>query len=411
MTELLPLHFLIIDDDELTALTHQRILLNAGFKATVITSSEEALKQIPHLQPDCILSDLMMPQLDGHALFLEVKKITHIKPPKFILMTGKTYDFDRRRSRQLGVDGYLTKPMHPDHFVHDLLEIINERMTIQFWGVRGSLPVPGKQTTIYGGNTNCVSLSFAKREFFIFDGGTGIKELSNHLMRENHFPMQGRIFITHPHHDHIQGLPFFAPFYQKGNEFEILGANHGEQTMEELISRQMDNVYFPITMREFSANVSFRSLEEETFHIDSLEVSSIFLNHPGRCLGFKIKNHNKIFCYITDVELYLKDSPHYSAHEVAKLTNFIEGADLLVIDTAYSDEEYLKKIGWGHSCVSAVVDLAHEAKAKILCLYHHEPDEVDTDIDKKVEHARLLLKAKQSQTHCIAAHETDKIIL
>jgi phosphoribosyl 1,2-cyclic phosphodiesterase/CheY-like chemotaxis protein len=411
MKEASKLHFLIIDDNKFLADVHKDMLESAGYKVTCITASKDVLVQIPTLQPDCIICDILMPDLDGFDVFKNIQKIENIKKPVFIILTGKVFEFDRRHAFQLGVDGYLTKPVNPETFVNDILEIYNGTMAVQFWGIRGTLPVPGKLTVEYGGNTNCVTLLISHKHFFIFDAGSGIKELSNHLMHENKFPMAAKIFISHPHYDHINGFPFFKPLYIKGNEFEILGASQGEISVEKLISDQMDSIYFPITMNEFAAKLTFKDLVENSYDMDGIQVKTLLLNHPGNCLGYRIEHNNKSFCYITDNEIYLEDSPQYNQFEVDRLIHFMSDADFVVIDSTYTDEEYPKKIGWGHSSIGRVVDIADKATVKTLCLYHHDPDQFDKDIDLKLEHARSLLKSRESKTICIAAHEGARIII
>jgi phosphoribosyl 1,2-cyclic phosphodiesterase len=406
------MHFLIVDDDKTIAETHGKLLENAGHQVTILTSPKEALNQLPILAPDCIISDLMMPEFDGIEFFQKARKLEEIKKhPPFIILTSKVFEFDRRRAFEMGVDGYLTKPAHPDTFLSDLLEIINKEMTVQFWGVRGTLPVPGENTVIYGGNTNCLTLSLAKKHFFIFDAGTGIKKLSNHLVKQKAFPMSAKIFISHPHYDHINGIPFFVPLYMKGNEFEFLGSPSGDLTVEKIISDQMDSIYFPITVKEFAAKITYRDLAEETFNIDDIEIQTMLLNHPGKCLGYRVKYNNKIFCYITDHELYMENVPYYNQFEVDRLIHFIQDTDVLVIDSTYTDSEYTMKIGWGHSAVSRVVDIADKAHVKLLCLYHHDPDQFDKDIDFKVREAVELLEERKSETRCIAPREVEKITL
>ena len=162
----------------------------------------------------------------------------------------------------------------PEPSKEDASQANGDAMEIRFWGVRGTLPVPGKKTMRYGGNTNCVSMNFGKKHFFIFDAGTGIKELSNFLVSQNKFPLSAKLFISHPHYDHINGLPFFVPLYMPGNEIEIFGTSHGGISIEKLISGQMDSIYFPITIKELSAHLKFHNLGEEEFYIDDLQVGT-----------------------------------------------------------------------------------------------------------------------------------------
>ena len=292
---------------------------------------------------------------------------------------------------------------------HDMLD---GKMIIHFWGCRGTLAVPGTKSLKYGGNTNCITVNIANTHHFIFDAGTGIKELSNHIMKNGKAPYKAKIFISHPHYDHINGIPFFVPLYIKGNEFEFLGSDQIGVTLEEYLSKQMDSVYFPVTMNEFSSTVSFHSLNEETIMIDDIIIKTMQLNHPGKCLGYRVEHHGKSFCYVTDNELYLpEDKKRYNQHGVDRLIAFIKDADVLIIDSTYTDKEYSKKIGWGHSPLSSVVDIADKANVKLLCLHHHDPDQTDDDIDLKLTQAQTILSERHSSTRCIAPHEGDEITL
>lgn len=406
------LHFFIIDDDKATLGIYKKLLEDAGYVVTSLTSCQTALEKIIELKPDCILCDLSLPDIDAVSFFQTLRKTDLPKQPRFIIVTAKLFEFDKRNALKMGVDGYITKPINPETFLTEILEIVNKTMVIHFWGVRGTLSVPGKKTVLYGGNTNCVTLCFAQKHFLIFDAGTGIKELSNYLLKENKLPMNAKMFITHPHYDHINGIPFFVPLYLKGNEFDIYGTNHGDITIKKLLSDQMDNIYFPVTMNEFAAKLSFHNVNaEENFFIDDLNIRTILLNHPGRCIGYSVRYENKLFCYITDNELFLKSSPHYNQFEVDKLIEFIKDADILIMDTTYTDEEYEKKVGWGHTSVTRAVEVASAAHVKLLCLYHHDPDQFDKDINQKLQFAKQLLKKLGSKTRCIAPREGDKLYI
>lgn len=405
------LHFLIIDDDKSSIEIYRSLLEKAGHTVSALTSNEHALEQIMTIQPDCVLCDLMLPDLDSLMLFQQLRAKKNIRQPVFIIITSKQFVGDRQQAFDIGVDGYLTKPIDPEAFVDNVLEIALGRMVVEFWGIRGTLPVPGEKTVHYGGNTNCVSLSIAKKNFFIFDAGTGIKELSNHLTKKNVLPFSAKIFISHPHYDHINGFPFFVPLFIKGNEFEVFGTNQGKQDIEALMSNLMDCVYLPFSIKEFSAKLKFHHIDEGNFSIENIDIQTMLLNHPGRCLGYRVEYKGKVFCYVTDNELFFENSPCYNQFEVDRLMKLIKEADVLVIDATYTDEEYIHKVGWGHSAVSRVIDVADQARVKLLCLYHHDPEQYDQEIEAKLKQARALLKTRHSATRCIAPREGEKIVI
>jgi len=401
--------FVIVDDDPMMAQTMQTLLAKDGHKVTVFNSGKEALEQIPAIAPDCVLLDLMMPGIDGFSVIKELTKQESLSATRYIVVSAKAYEFDRQQAFRDGAHGYLTKPINPNTFAEQVVRMIGDHMNLSFWGCRGTLPVPGEGSLRYGGNTSCVSIEFPRDELFIFDAGSGIKALSNHLLQQKRKRINGKIFISHPHWDHINSLPFFVPLYMQGNEFEILGAQHGDLTMRQIASAQMEGVYFPITLKEFAARVYFRNLREEVLQIGNVSVSTMLLSHPGVCLGYRVDYGGRSICYITDNEMFLDDSEFYNSYYEGKLADFVRGCDVLITDSTYSDAEYVSKVGWGHSCISKVVDLAHAGEVKQLFLFHHDPDQNDDDIDVKLETAQKLLADLGSSTVCFAPKEGDKL--
>lgn len=397
--------YYIVDDDRIFARFLTRYLGPQARVLSCSTPSHATVDDIVALRPDAVILDIMMPEIDGHDLCRRLRAVPALDDTKIIVLSGKAYEFDREKAFSLGADGYLTKPVDPDRIAAQIRRIMDDRIEMTFWGVRGTLPVPGERALRYGGNTSCMTLVFPRDNLFIFDAGTGIKALSRHLLETHPAMLAGKIFISHPHWDHINGLPFFTPLYLQGNEFEVLGPAHTDVTLRELIAGQMDGVYFPIKIKEFGATVSFRDLREERITVDGLQVDTLLLNHPGNCLGYRVHYKDRSVCYVTDNELFPPDSPSYNPAYVEKLVAFVQGANALVTDSTYKDDEYPGKERWGHSPVSQVAALAHRARVKALFLCHHDPDQTDDDIDQKLATARTYLDEHGSQTECIAPKE------
>lgn len=395
----------VVDDDEIMLLAIKALFTSLGADIKTNESSIKALEEIKDERPDLVILDLMMPEMDGMDMCRLMRQESTLNDTKIVFFSGKSYEHDQQRAMSYGADGYLVKPLLDDTFISAVEEILEEKIEITYWGVRGTLPVPGEKSLKYGGNTNCVTIQFPKNNFFILDAGTGIKKLSDHLMEEGAANFHAKILISHPHWDHINALPFFVPLYMPGNEFEIFGASHGHVTMRELISAQMDGVYFPIRIKEFAARTYFTDLKEEEFMVNDIKVKTLLLSHPGTCLGYRLEFKHRSICYVTDNELYPEGEPGYNQNYWRKLTEFIQETDVLITDTTYTDEEYEKKAGWGHSSVSQVVKLAHEAQVKELHIIHHDPDQFDEDIDRKLESARSMLDQMNSKTKCVAPHE------
>lgn len=397
----------IVDDDQHYIDIQATLLEAAGHTVSYETRSVDALPKILEEQPDCVLIDIMMPEMDGLQLTREIRSKDRTRKMKIVVVSAKPYEYDKKRALEFGADGFITKPIDMDSYLPKIEKLIEDRIVMTFWGVRGTLPVPGAKALKYGGNTSCLTLEFPRGEFFIFDAGTGIKALSDHIGEKGPARLDAKIFISHPHWDHINALPFFAPLYVQGNEFEILGPAHGDVTTRELISAQMDSVYFPINIREFAASVHFTDLGEGSLRFGDIGIDAMLLSHPGNCLGYRIEYNDRSICYITDNELFPPESPAFNPRYLASLTKFVHRCDALITDTTYSDSEYKRKVNWGHSPISPVVTLAHEAEVKTLYLFHHDPDQSDEDIDSKLETADRLLTNLRSSTRCVAPTEKE----
>ena len=402
--------YLVDDDPDILALL-KMLLVKAGHSVETNESSQQALKAIPSARPDCVITDLMMPEMDGFELCRELRRRPELQSMKIIVLSAKSYDFDRRRARELGADGYIVKPIVTETLLASIDEFVSEKMTLTYWGVHGTMPVPGPTTLRRGGNTPCLSIEIGGEPLYIFDCGSGIKQLSDQIMRSGQQRFSGRIFISHTHWDHINTVPFFAPLYVRGNQVEIYGPYQGDLTIARAIAAQMEGVYFPVTIREFGAHLVFRDLREETLDFGLVKIDTMLLKHPGSCLGYKVRCHGHSICYITDNELYLPSDPRRDQRYLDRLTEFLRGTDLLITDTTYRDHEYPSKVDWGHSCVSEVADLAVRAGVKRLHLFHHDPDQSDDDIDRKLDETRVHISRLGGNVECDAPAEKSKVTL
>lgn len=404
--------FFIIDDDPDTLALLAKVLRNAGHAVETRSSSRQALEEIPHAKPDCVITDIMMPGLDGFELTRELRRRPELAGMKIIVLSAKSYEFDRRRAKELGADGYLLKPIRYETVLDSIYEVISQQVAVSYWGVHGTLPVPGKATVRYGGNTPCVSVKVGGGEpLYVFDCGSGIKRLSDHLLASGENRITARIFISHPHWDHISTIPFFAPLYARGNQVEIHGPYQGDLTMEQVVSAQMQSVYFPVTIREFGAHIMYRDLREENLSYGPVRIATMLLSHPGYCLGYRLSCHGHSVCYITDNEMHLPGDPRRDERYIERLAEFVRDADLLITDTTYRDHEYPAKVDWGHSCVSQVAVLAARARVKRLHLFHHDPDQTDDDIDRKLGETREQLERLGAVLECEAPTEGSSLVL
>ena len=282
-------------------------------------------------------------------------------------------------------------------------------LRIQFWGTRGSIPSPGPQTIRYGGNTPCVEVRTSEGWLIILDAGTGLRELGRSLIaRANGSPIHGDIFLTHAHWDHIQGLPFFGPIFQRGNHFTIWGSEALETSIDRVVRDQMSPVVFPVAFEEIDATVDFRGIADEKCRGNGYWVQAFRVRHPGGALGYRFSDGNgpgNALVYISDNEL--NPTAVYDSGSTWRrdLVTFVQGARVLVHDTMYTVEEYDHHRGWGHSTHEDALELAMEGGVEELVLFHHKPERTDDEVDRRVEECRNYVKRRGRKLEITAAAE------
>jgi CheY-like chemotaxis protein/phosphoribosyl 1,2-cyclic phosphodiesterase len=263
---------------------------------------------------------------------------------------------------------------------------------VRFWGTRGSIATPGRSTVQYGGNTSCVEVRTRAGTLIVFDCGTGARGLGKSLLN-NGRAVAGSILLGHSHWDHIQGFPFFGPAFVPGNHFNVYAPTGGDKQLSEVLAGQMQYTYFPLRLEQLQAQIDFHDLGEDTFNIGEATVQAQYLNHTGLTLGYRLTVGGVTVVYATDHEPHAatlwkcapNGGPGHLLHPGdQRHLQFLSGADLLIHDAQYTGVEYADKVGWGHSPMEYVVDIAAAAGVKRLALFHHDPWHADTDLDHLV---------------------------
>ena len=298
-------------------------------------------------------------------------------------------------------------------------------MLVRFWGVRGSIPVPGRTTNKYGGNTSCVEVRPKNASPIIIDAGTGIRKLGKSLMDDSFGDGKGKasILISHTHWDHVQGLPFFSPLYRAGNKIDIF-ARQRDTHLEAVFSAQHHAPYFPVPLTAMHADMHFHELlEGASFNIGRAKVSCTRLNHPWVAIAYRVDADRASVVYCSDTAPFtdlllgrefveapkLGTLPPPVKAELdsmrAGVVALARGADLLIYDTQFTPDEYKVRPHWGHSRPDDAIEIARAAKVKRLCLYHHAPLRSDEQNDAILAQYRAQVKASGDPFEVLSAYE------
>jgi phosphoribosyl 1,2-cyclic phosphodiesterase len=264
-------------------------------------------------------------------------------------------------------------------------------MKVDVWGARGSVPSPGPETIRYGGNTSCVGVTLSDGSLLALDAGTGIRNLGLALPAE---PTRLHLLLTHLHLDHIQGLVFFEPLFRSQTEVVIWGPASPEASLRDRIARYISAPLSPVEVRELPCDVSFRA-SPERWEIGPATITAASVAHRGPTLGYRIEDADgTALAYIPDHEpalgadLETLEPEWISGHALAA------GADLLIHDGQYADEEYPDHLGWGHSALSHSLAFARRTGARRTLLFHHDPLHSDTWLDAHGERAAAEWEAR-----------------
>jgi phosphoribosyl 1,2-cyclic phosphodiesterase len=264
---------------------------------------------------------------------------------------------------------------------------------IRFWGVRGTIACPSTSHAKYGGNTSCIEVMVGDRTV-IFDAGTGIRNLGTELLKRD--IREAHLLMSHTHWDHINGFPFFVPAYDPSRSLHIMAGHlaNGNGGIQDVLNAQMLSPMFPVPLETMQAKLRFEDFKAgDQFKLyPDVNIRTAPLRHPNGATGYRIEHDGKSVCYITDTE-------HVPGEPDQNILDLIEGSDLVIYDSTYTEEEFVTKVGWGHSTWNEGLALCQAANVKRFAIFHHEPDHDDDFVDG------IEAEAQATWEHSFAARE------
>ncbi len=251
-------------------------------------------------------------------------------------------------------------------------------MRATIWGCRGSLATPGEPTLRYGGNTTSVEVRTASGALVILDAGTGIRRLGLSL---DEVPAHIDLLLTHLHLDHVEGLGFFAPLFVPGCSVTIWGPHQDGSSLAERVSGYLSPPFFPVPFEQIPSQIEFIECSGETWQLDGLSVTCAAVQHPGNTLGYRLEENGRSLAFIPDNE------PGLDRESGLGLAS---GADVLLHDAQFTQDEYRTRVGWGHTALDHFADYVAEAAPGRAVMFHHDPTHADATLEQMHETAQEL---------------------
>ncbi len=263
-----------------------------------------------------------------------------------------------------------------------------DSIDLSFHGVRGSTPCSCPTVQRYGGNTSCVSVETAGADPIVFDLGTGLRPWGCSMPAGDGVTVHA--LVTHLHWDHIQGLPFFTPLQSPDSALNVYGPGDENETLETTFSKFMSPPFFPIEVAHLPAAVEFHDAHHDDLEIAGAEVMVRPVPHCGKANGYRVTRNGVSVAYVPDHQEPV-GRPDYVDPAVLELC---AGADVLIHDAQLWAEEFPAKATWGHCTPEYAVEVAAQAGARTLVLFHHDPSHTDEDLDEMTERISALARSR-----------------
>jgi ribonuclease BN (tRNA processing enzyme) len=405
----------------------------------IVADGLEFKRQVRTLAPDLIMMEILLPRHHGIELLKWLKSHPDLAKTGVFIMTYELMQQNYRAAYDYGADLFLEKPftaqfiqscaenyfsgrLDRQHFqghrsidlgIDSYYEPKFEPATnyIKFWGTRGSSATSGGEYSKFGGNTCCMELKVGD-DYLIFDSGTGIRPLGEELIQKGNHNLH--LFISHTHQDHVVGFPFFMPLYFDTTNLTIYSPNGFEKQTKDLFTDMLAYSFFPVRLEEMRAQLQFVDIcDGDQIKVGNLTVEMCYTYHPGATVGFKITTGRQKIAYFTDNEFLvgfhghprLIGPEHPLLNNYRQLIDFLSDCDIIIHEAQYFPNEYLERVGWGHSSMVNASMIFQYIKCPTWIVVHHDPRHTDKDLNYKAELHRKILHDAEIYTHLRYAYD------
>ncbi|MCX7641354.1 MAG: response regulator [Elusimicrobiales bacterium] len=429
---------IIIDDDPMAGELTKDLLSDEGWKVVLIDDSTKAIDTIKKLKPKLVISDIMMPGIDGMEICKRIKTNPELKNIKVIILSGKSYEKEKQRALMLGAEHFITKPYNVENFAKLIKEILqgaqkppsvpppppqksqNQNSTfnksdvepssvrLTLYGIRGLGSQLPQTTSKYGRQTICASIE-TSNDIFILDAGTGLYKLGKELTTTKKFYQTIWLFLTHFHNDNIIGLPYFEPLLYPDFNINIVGANDAEKALKDVIKSNLYSSFSPIPSTP-KAKINLFEVKEENYEISpTIKMGTMYSNHPTTTVIYFFNINGIKIAFAPDSEIWEEATALQDYNE--RLGKFSSGFDVLLHDSYYNSSDYTSLHHKGHSSLTIVTKFAIRNKIRNLIPININPEYDDSKIDAMIEEANNIIKTTQSQTVLKVISEKESIII
>jgi CheY-like chemotaxis protein/ribonuclease BN (tRNA processing enzyme) len=425
---------IIIDDDPMTGELTKEVLQDEGFNVLLIDDSMKAIENIKKFKPKLVICDIMMPGINGMEIYKRIKSDPEIKNMKFIILSGKSYESEKQKALNMGIDYFISKPYDPPKFIEIIKSILGNSKTpppppsptkpsieepvvkmnlneeldlssirVTAWGLRGlGEKLPNSQS-IFGRQTVSFSIE-TKKDILILDAGSGIVELGEKIIKNQSY-VNIWIFITHFHIDNTIGIGHFRPLFDPKYTINIVGPNDTEKSLKDFVKSSLFSSFSPKGIPP-KAKINLYEVLEENYEIsEDIKMATMYSNHPTTTMIYLFNIKGFKLAFAPDSEIWEEATAFQDYNE--RLGRFTQGFDLLIHDCYFNDNDYKTMHHKGHSSIEIVSLFSVKNKIKNLIPVNINPDYSDETIKEMIDKSLKIFEGTQSKLNFLKENDSQ----